>query len=162
MFTIPALPLPVLTITSEGSSVAGENFTVTCVTSVIAGLVESVTVTTSWTDSGGNAIDQDGATLTSTSDTSVVLQYSPLYTSSAGQYLCTAVVSIPELAIVQQTNSQPFDIIVQSKGNCMFTACNISYLQFNLHLQFHHQPLKLVHLSRMCIFLECLHSYDVP
>ena len=133
MFTIPALPLPVLTITSEGNSVAGENFTVTCVTSVIAGLVESVTVTTSLTNSGGNTLDHDGATLTFISDTSVVLQYSPLYTSSAGQYLCTAVVSIPELAI-QQTNSQPFDIIVQSKGNCMFTACDISYLQFNLHL----------------------------
>ena len=114
MFTIPALPLPVLTITSEGSSVAGENFTVACVTSVIAGLVDSVTVTTSWTDSGGNAIDQDGATLMSTSDTSV-LQYSPLYTSSAAQYLCIAIVSIPELSI-QQTNSQPFDIVVQSKG----------------------------------------------
>ena len=133
MFTIPALPLPILTITSEGTSVAGENFTAMCVTSVIAGLVDSVTVTTSWTDSGGNAIDQDGATLMSTSDTSV-LQYSPLYTSSAGEYLCTVLVSIPELAI-QQTNSQPFDIIVQSKGNFVF---NMTLLIFNLYLQFHH------------------------
>ena len=100
-------------ITSEGNSVAGENFTVTCVTSVISALAESATVMTALTDSEGNAIQQDGATLMSANDTSVTLQYRPLYTSSAGQYLCTAVISIPELAL-QQTSSQPFDIIVQS------------------------------------------------
>ena len=111
---ISGLPLPAVLITSEGSSVAGENFTVTCVTSVIADLAESVAVTASLTDSEGNVIQRDGATLMSANDTSVTLQYRPLYTSSAGQYLCTAVISIPELAL-QQTNSQPFDIVVQSK-----------------------------------------------
>ena len=80
---------------------------------VIPDLIESAVVTTFWTDGQGTFLQAD-ATLMSGSNTSVELQFSPMYTSNAGQYLCTSSVSIPELS-VQQTSSQPFDITVQSK-----------------------------------------------
>ena len=110
---VSALPLPAVAIVSEGNSVAGENFTVTCVATVIPDLIESAVVTASWRDGQGTFLQPD-ATLMSGSNTSVVLQFSPMYTSNAGQYLCTSSVSITEL-LVQQTSSQPFDITVQSK-----------------------------------------------
>ena len=116
-----ALPLPAVSIVSEGNSIAGENFTVTCIAMVVSDLIQSTVVATSWTDSEGSLLSPD-ATLISGLNTSSVLQFSPLYTSSGGRYLCTASVSIPELS-VQQTSSQPFDITVQSKINVLNQWC---------------------------------------
>ena len=108
-----ALPLPTISIVSQETPVAGEIFTVTCMSSVIPDLVETAVVSTSWTDNEGNTVQSD-VTLMSDSITSVALQFNPLYTSSVGQYFCTSSISIPELS-VQQRNSQPFNITVQSK-----------------------------------------------
>ena len=107
-----ALPLPIISIVGEGSSLAGENFTVTCTSSVVAGLSDGVVVATSWTDSEGNPLQSD-TTLMSGSNTSLALVFNPLLTSHSGQYICTATISIVELSI-QQMNSVPLDITVQS------------------------------------------------
>ena len=111
IYTSPlALPLPIVSIITEGSFLAGENFTVTCIASVVA---ESVIVVTSWTDREGNPLQPD-ATIMSGSNTSLALMFSPLFTSHGGQYVCTATISIVELSI-QRTNSMPLEITVQSK-----------------------------------------------
>ena len=107
-----ALPLPIVSIVSEGSSLAGENFTITCTSTVVAGLSDSVVVATSWTDSEGNLLQPD-ANLISNSNTSLALMFSPLFTSHGGQYFCTVTTSIAELSI-QQMSSVPLDITVQS------------------------------------------------
>lgn len=107
-----ALPLPIISIVSEGSSLAGENFTVSCTSSVVAGLSDSVVVATSWTDSEGNPLQSD-APLMSGSNTSLALTFNPLFMSHGGQYFCTATISIVELSI-QRMNSVPLDITVQS------------------------------------------------
>ena len=107
-----ALPPPMISIVSGGSSLAGENFTVTCTSTVVAGLSDSVVVATSWTDPEGNPLQSDTA-LMSGSNTSLALMFNPLLTSHSGQYFCAASISIVELS-VQQMNSVPLDITVQS------------------------------------------------
>jgi hypothetical protein len=101
-----------ISIVSGGSFLAGDNFTVTCTSTVVAGLSDSVVVATSWTDSEGNPLQSD-TILMSGSNTSLALMFNPLFTSHSGQYFCTAMISIMELSI-QQLNSVPLDITVQS------------------------------------------------
>ena len=101
-----------ISIVSGGSSLAGENFTVTCTSTVVAGLSDSVVVATSWTDPEGNPLQSD-TSLMPGSNTSLALMFNPLFTSHSGQYFCTTSISIVELS-VQETNSVPLEIIVQS------------------------------------------------
>ena len=106
------LPLPVITISSLGRSVAGENHTLSCEVSVIDGLVDDALVTTSWTEGRGTSLQADSVQ-TYNENTTLTLEFTPLLSSHGGQYICTASVTIPAISVVRR-NSESYDIIIQS------------------------------------------------
>ena len=108
------LPVPVITIISEGDSTAGENYTLTCSASVIEGLIPDAVVSLSWADIRGDPI-QRSFMQTSGINTTSALHFSPLLLSHGGQYVCNASITISAISTVKQ-NSQPYDIITQSKA----------------------------------------------
>ncbi len=108
------MPVPSITITSEGNSTAGENYTLTCSVSVIEGLVDDASVTTSWTNNRGEPIQPDFMQ-TSGINKTATLEFNPLLLSHGGQYVCNASIAIAGISIVK-TNSQLYDITIQSNA----------------------------------------------
>ena len=110
---LPALPSPVVTITSIGDSVVGENYTLNCTVSILENIVGNAILSSTWTNVNGHPLQPDLA-ITHGASTSLVLHFSPLYASHGGQYICNASVTVSELSIIKKS-SQPYDIIAQSK-----------------------------------------------
>ena len=104
------MPAPVITITSEGISTAGENYTLACTSTVIEGLVDDAVVTISWTDSSGDPVESDvmQSNMTST------LEFDPLLLSHGGQYICNTSIIIPVISAVKRS-SEAYNIIIQGR-----------------------------------------------
>lgn len=108
-----ALPSPTITITDQGGSVVGENYTLICAVSTLEDIAENVALSGTWTDVYGHPLQQD-LTITHGATVSMALHFSPVDASHGGQYICNASITVPELSIVK-TSSQPYDVIVQCK-----------------------------------------------
>ena len=84
----------------SGSSGAGENYTLVCTVTKIVGLTDSPSVL--WRDPAGSTVVQrtgiflDNQTFGQT--TNFMLNFQPLKTSSAGEYVC--LVTLPSPAIM--------------------------------------------------------------
>lgn len=107
------LPVPAVTVVSEGESTAGENYTLTCTVSVIENLAPHASVALTWTDRRGDYI-QPSYVETSGANTTSTLDFSPLLLSHSGRYICNASITIPDIATVKR-NAQSYNITTQSK-----------------------------------------------
>ncbi len=106
-----ALPQPEVNITSIGSSVGGEHYTLACTVTTISGLVSNTSIESTW-------LDQDGKTLrtqsTQSTSSSLSLEFQQLRTSHGGQYTCVGTVIIPQLS-ERRNNSASSNIVVESE-----------------------------------------------
>ena len=114
--TYPALPPPTVLTTSSGTMSPGSSITLSCTVGVVEGLIVQPAIV--WTK---QAVSVDGdAALNSISvgavrtDNIVTLTFTPINTSDAGQYTCTATVDITAINITV-TNSSMVDIRLQSE-----------------------------------------------
>ena len=112
------LPQPLVTISTDGVDIAGENFGLTCTVSVIEGLTDNAVLTTSWTDeSGGRLLGSSygpGTQAALMTTTNVTLSYAPLLTSHGGQYTCMANLNVPNISM-NRNASASIDLTVNSK-----------------------------------------------
>lgn len=122
------LPIPAINVVSDGNSIAGENYTLTCSVTVIDGLEDDALIAASWFDGRGNPVQPDSVQ-TDNVNTTLTLQFNPILSSHGGPYACNATVTIPEISAAR-SNSQLYDVIVQGKDTvnlCVRRNC-IVYL----------------------------------
>ena len=111
----PALPPPVVTTTSYGSTIAGSVYSLVCMVKVVDGLVVVPDVV--WMKDGGVIVNGTNTTLTRTvsgGNSALNLTFNPLLTSHGGQYTCVATISVPQLSL-SITNSSAVTVSVQSE-----------------------------------------------
>ena len=105
-----------LSITSEGMIVAGQNYTLICTATRQQAL--SVTPEIVWLDSAGNQLDsEEGITitvLTTTNETVAELEFNPLKTSKGGQYTCQAILE-SNAALAPLNKTATASVVVQCK-----------------------------------------------
>ena len=107
-------------ITITGSATAGEMLTLTCRVTVVEGLTVQPDV--EWADPGDGPVIRDmnnvtvGSVMRSGSESTRVLEFSPLRTSHGGQYTCRATINVPLINISDLSNSSSQDVTVQSKS----------------------------------------------
>ena len=133
-----ALGTPMVNVTSEGSSTAGEVFSLECVVMTVEGVrlddistvwtgpdgsipsedhieIENVTITGSGLPPTGSGEDTDMPNLTTADSVAVGrLVFSPLHTSDSGQYGCTGRISVDSVG-VDVSSSDSVEINVASK-----------------------------------------------
>ena len=111
----PALPPPVVTTSSYGSTIAGSVYSLVCIVKVVDGLVVGPDVV--WMKNGGVVVNRTNTTLTRTvsgGHSTLNLTFNPLLTSHGGQYTCVATISVPQLSL-NITNSSAVTVSVQSE-----------------------------------------------
>ena len=101
-----ALPAPVVTISFSGNSIAGENYSLQCSASVVAGLVVLPNL---------KIVFPNSTEISLIGSSSLDYMFSPLRTSDEGQYTCTATVNIPQAAIIDLQNSAVETVVVVGK-----------------------------------------------
>ena len=129
---------PMMNVTSNGSSTAGEVFSLECVVMTVEGVrlddisimwtgpdgsipsgdhieIENVTITESGLPPTGSGEDTDMPTLTTADSVAVGrLVFSPLHTSDRGEYSCTGRISVDSVG-VDVSDSDSMDVNVTSK-----------------------------------------------
>eukprot|EP00731_Ephydatia_muelleri_P018724 Em0011g764a len=111
--SVQALPRPVVTTSSYGSSIAGSVYSLVCMVKVIDGLVVVPDVV--WMKDGGVLMNGTNTTLTRTvsgGNSTLNLTFNPLLTSHGGQCTCVATISVPQLSL-NITNSSAVTVSVQ-------------------------------------------------
>ena len=125
----PALPPPVVTTSSYGSTIAGSVYSLVCMVKVVDGLVVVPDVV--WMKDGGVLVNGTNTTLTRTvsgGNNTLNLTFNPLLTSHGGQYICVAAISVPQLSL-SVTNSSAVTVSAQSEFNNVTFKC---YHEFNI------------------------------
>lgn len=108
------MPVPVIKISDDGSSTAGENFTLTCTASVIEGLTDDALISISWIDSDiGDTVQSNAIQLSDVNKTSI-LEFDPINLSHGGHYTCNASITIPIISTVQ-ISMESYNIITNSE-----------------------------------------------
>ena len=105
-FLHSALPAPVVTISFYGDSTAGEDYSLQCSASVVAGLVVLPDL---------KIVFPNSTEISVMDSSSLDYMFSPLRTSDGGQYTCTATVNIPQAGIMDLQNSAVETIVVVGK-----------------------------------------------
>ena len=100
-----ALPAPVVNISFSGDSTAGEEYSLQCSASVVAGLVVLPEL---------KIVFPNSTEISVMNSSSLDYMFSPLRTSDGGQYTCTATVNIPRAGILDLQNSAVGSITVAS------------------------------------------------
>ena len=104
-FLHSALPAPVVTISFSGDSTAGEEYSLQCSVSVVAGLVVMPEL---------KIVFPNSTEISVMDSSSLDYMFSPLRTSDGGQYTCTATVNIPQAGIMDLQISAVGNITVAS------------------------------------------------
>ena len=105
-FICSALPPPTVSISVSGNSSAGQQYTINCSATVVAGLISNPDM----------KIVSPNSTLVADMDTtSVQYTFSPLRTSDGGQYNCTATINIPKAGIANLNTSKLKTVTVSSQ-----------------------------------------------
>ena len=104
MFLPAVLPPPNVTISFTGTSTAGQNYTLTCSAAVVADLVVQPHLKIVFPNSTAVAVEKTS---------SLEYTFSPLKTSDAGNYTCTATINIS--GIVSVSGSAVENITVASE-----------------------------------------------
>ena len=104
----PALPVPDVSISVSGDSIAGQNYSLQCSASVVDGVVVQPDL----------EIEGPGGSVLVSAEQSGTLthMFSPLVTSDGSQYTCRATVVIPEAGITSPQGSTMKTIIVTSES----------------------------------------------
>ena len=114
-FSPLALPPPEVTITPDGSTTAGDVYTLTCNATVVENLAVGPDI--EWLYSNGTTVE--GANITVVMMTSNVftcnLTFSPLRTSDGGQYICSTGINVSSISLVTNSNESSLNVTVQSK-----------------------------------------------
>ena len=102
----------------DGTPSAGESYTLTCTVEVVERLV--VTPDVEWLDPDNNVVATGGditvgSPETSGTTTTLTLTFNPLLTSHGGEYTCRANITIEKISIIDLSNTDSIDVIVQSK-----------------------------------------------
>ena len=107
-------------VSGETAGTAGESYLLTCTTEVVQllGLIRTPDV--EWLDIDNNVVATGGDITvgnpgTSGTTTTLTLTFNPLHTSHGGEYTCRANITIQEISIIDLSNTDSMDIIVQSK-----------------------------------------------
>ena len=119
----PALPPPVVTTSSYGSTIAGLVYSLQCMVKVVDGLIVVPDVV--WMKDGRVLVNRTNTTLTRTvsgGNSTLNLTFNPLLTSHGGQYTCVATISVPQLSL-NITNSSAVTVSVQSEFNNVTFKC---------------------------------------
>ena len=101
-----ALPAPVVTISFSGDSTAGQEYSLQCSASVVAGLVVLPDL---------KIVFPNSTEISVMDSSSLDYMFSPLRTSDGGQYTCTATVNIPQAGIMDLQNSAVETMVVVGK-----------------------------------------------
>ena len=114
----PDLGPPLVTVITEGSSIAGEIFSMICTVETVEG-VRSNDISIIWTGPDETIISGDDRIMIigpNTDDivTTGILMFSLLYTSDRGQYTCTGRISATSVG-VDVSDDSSVDINVTSK-----------------------------------------------
>eukprot|EP00731_Ephydatia_muelleri_P018729 Em0011g769a len=112
--SVQALPPPLVTTSSYGSTIVGSVYSLVCMVKVVDGLVVNPDVV--WMKDGGALVNGTNTTLTRTvsgGNSTLNLTFSPLLTSQGGQYTCVATISVPQLSL-SVTNSSAVTVSVQT------------------------------------------------
>ena len=112
----PALPPPVVTTSSYGSTIAGSVYSLVCIVKVVDGLVVVPGVV--WMKDGGVLVNGTNTTLTRTvsgGNSTLNLTFNPLLTSHGRQYTCVATISIPIISLYNVSNQSSVNMTVNSK-----------------------------------------------
>ena len=129
ILSLTALPPPLVTTSSSGSSLAGSMYSLVCTVKVVDGLVVVPNVV--WMKDTRPLVNGVNATLTRTmsgGSTALNLIFSPLRTSHGGQYTCVATISVPQIMLTTQTTSSPVTLSVQSKLINQYAWYQLQYL----------------------------------
>lgn len=128
---ITGLPPPVISVSSEGTLRAGENYILTCTIFAIDGIVESALIEANWTGPGGSTDFNETriVNIPNNSGNTIVLslEFQALMTSHGGQYTCTGFLTIPDISLTKSSTSIA-DVTVQSK----FRSTNIMFSESKL------------------------------
>ena len=138
-FSPSELPAPLISITSEGNSVAGENYTLICTVSVVEGLADGASIAASWTDDRRNPLQSD-ILQTSNTNTTLTLEFVPLFSSHGGRYMCNASIIVPMISTVKMS-SEPYDIIIQSNTLIVFIEVESDIESLNSFTRFFPTPI---------------------
>ena len=120
---------PLVTVRSNGSSTAGETFSLVCIVETEEG-VRSEDVSIEWMGprgpvTSGDNIEREGLT-TEGNVTRSRLVFSPLHTSDRGQYTCTGGISVDSVG-VNVSSSDSVHVNVTSKCcisfNLVYSSC---------------------------------------
>ena len=102
-FNPSALPAPDVTISFSGYSIAGQDYSLQCSASVVAGLVVLPDL---------KIVFPNSTEISVMNTSSLDYMFSPLRTSDGGQYTCTATVNIPQAGITHLQNSVTEVVVV--------------------------------------------------
>ena len=107
-----ALPEPLITVSIEGSTEAGQNFSLIC--TVITEGALSVSPNVTWVridDDGGNTTPVMANAMTTPNTTILTISFSPLTFSDRGRYWCISDLNIP--LVTSFFNTQEYNLTVE-------------------------------------------------
>ena len=117
LFTTLALPPPEVIISSDGSTTAGDVYTLTCRATVVENLAVKPNI--SWLYTNGTIVDGTNITVGTMMMLGNVftqnLTFTPLRTSHGGSYICRTSVDIPVISLSSINSESTTNITVQSK-----------------------------------------------
>ena len=115
---IVAIPPPVINVTTTGTGIIGESYSVVCTVDVDDDLYD-ILVNTTIVKIGEGVVNSSGYD-------SVSISYTPLMTSHSGQYQC--VVNISQIDISYEVSYfATFTIHTASKYNTLYLVCSLLY-----------------------------------
>ena len=117
MIYIPSeLPLPMVSISNNTIGIAGDELVLTCFVTTVYHLSTNAQLTVMWR--GGRGEMTEGEMTYLNEATSVCnLTFSPLSTSHGAEYICQAIIKIPDINVTKDGSNKK-DLFVQSKGTC--------------------------------------------
>ena len=113
-FLHTATPIPIVEILTVGLAQPGEQYMLNCTVSVVDRLIVSPVIT--WTKrSASSTISVSPVMVVSDTMTSLLLNFSSLNTSDAGQYTCGVSLNVSQISMVQN-NSDSVNLPLESKS----------------------------------------------
>ena len=113
-FSTLALPPPEVTISPDGSTTAGDVYTLTCNATVVENLAVEPDI--EWLYSNGTIVDITVGTIMMTSNVFTRnLTFNPLRTSDGGQYICNTSINVSSISLKSISSESSLNVTVQSK-----------------------------------------------
>ena len=118
LFSTLALPPPEVVIIPDGSTTAGDVYTLACNTTLMENLAVEPDI--QWLYTNGTTVGGSNITVGAVRMTGNLfiqnLTFNPLRTSHGGQYICRAHVNIPAISLPVISSQSSLNIAVQSKN----------------------------------------------